>query len=352
MLSSPVDRHPALGRVRKWLLGSPRIVHAARTLYRWPPLTRTRAFRSFIRHRVGAADAALQTVIPRVAIETVLTCNAKCVMCVHSERRMVGIMDMDLFRRMIDELAAWGCQDVCLSIYGEPMVDRRWLERVEIVRAAGMRYSFFSNASMLTESIAKTMLDLGGWTEVNFSVNGLSKAVYEAVMPPLRHERTYANLERFLELKQAHGGDDPRVTISCVALRENFHELRDFQVHWSAVPGVDRVGIGGRTDWNGELVRLDAGQPVRNRLRVVSDDTWHTPCPSLWSSMYVYHDGRVSPCCEDAAARRLIVGDANRDSLRDIFHGPALTELRRDHREDRRKAHAVCGSCHANWPWV
>lgn len=352
MDSAPVDRHPALRRVRKWLLGSPRVVHAARTLYRWPPLTRTRAFRGFVRHRVRAADRALEAVIPRVAIETVLTCNARCVMCVHSERRMVGVMDMDLFRRVIAELAAWGVRDVCLSIYGEPMVDRRWLERIEIVRAAGLRYSFFSNASMLTEATASAMLELGGWTEVNFSVNGLSKAVYEAVMPPLNRDRTYANLERLLALKQARGDGQPRVTISCVALRENLHELRAFEAHWSAMPGVDRVSIGGRTDWNGELVRTDAGQPVRNRLRVVADDTWHTPCPSLWSSMYVYHDGRVSPCCEDAAARRLIVGDVSTHSLRDVFHGPAMTALRRDHREDRRREHAVCGSCHANWPWV
>jgi MoaA/NifB/PqqE/SkfB family radical SAM enzyme len=351
MDSAPVDRHPALRRVRKWLLGSPKVVHAARTLYRWPPLTRTRAFRGFIRHRVGTADKALDRVIPRVAIETVLTCNAKCVMCVHSERRMVGVMDMDLFRRVIDELAAWGVKDVCLSIYGEPMVDKHWLERVRIVRAAGMRYSFFSNASMLTEATASAMLELGGWTEVNFSVNGLSKAVYEAVMPPLNRDRTYANLEKFLALKQAKG-DGPSVTISCVALRENLAELGEFEAYWSAMPGVDRVGIGGRTDWNGELVRRDAGQPVRNRLRVISGDAWHTPCPSVWSAMYVYYDGRVSPCCEDAAARRLIVGDANTHSLREIFHGPELTELRRDHREDRRREHAVCGSCHANWPWI
>lgn len=338
--------------MRKWLLGSPRIVHAARTLYRWPPLTRTRVFRGFVRHRVAAADKALANVIPRVAIETVLTCNARCVMCVHSERKMVGVMDMDLFRRLIDELAAWGCKEVCLSIYGEPMVDKQWLERVRIVRAAGLEYSFFSNASLLTEATATAMLELGGWTEVNFSVNGLSKAVYEAVMPPLSHARVYGNLEKFLALKQAHGRGLPRVTVSCVAVRENVHELREFAAHWSAVPGIDRVSIGGRTDWNGQLVREDAGQPVRNRLRVVADDTWHTPCPTIWSSMFVYHDGRVSPCCEDSAARKLIVGDTNQQGLREIFHGPVLEELRRSHREDRRSEHAVCGSCHANWPWV
>ncbi|MBC8067967.1 MAG: SPASM domain-containing protein [Deltaproteobacteria bacterium] len=352
MGSSPVDRHPALRRVRSLLLRSPAVVQAARTLYRWPPLTRTRPFKRFVMHRVDAAERALPELTPRVAIETVLTCNARCVMCVHSERRMVGVMDMGLFERLIEQLAAWGVRDVCLSIYGEPMVDRQWLDRVRIVRAAGLRYSFFSNASMLTEDVATAMLELGGWTEVNFSVNGFSKAVYEAVMPPLKRERVYGNLARFLELKLAKGGEQPKVTVSCIALRENVHELREYQRWWSAQPGVDRVSIGSRTDWLGELERTDAGQAVRNRLRVVAGDTWHTPCPTLWSSMFVYHDGRVSPCCEDAAARKLIVGDANAASLREIFHGPALRSLREQHAADRRREHAVCGSCHANWPWV
>jgi len=351
MVTVPVDRHPALARVRRLLLRSPRVVHAARSLYRWPPLTRTRAFRAFVFARVEAAERALPTVVPRVAIETALTCNARCVMCVHSERKLVGIMDRDLFARLVDELAAWGVREVCLSIYGEPLVDRHWLERVQRVRAAGLSYSFFSNASLLRDEIAQQMLALGGWSEVNFSVNGLSQAVYERVMPPLRHARTYDNLQRFLARKQAAGGG-PRVTISCVAMRENLHELDAFERFWSSQRGVDRVSIGNRTDWMGQLRRTDAGQPVEHRLRVVDDSVWHTPCPTPWSSMFVYHDGRVSPCCEDAAQRQLVLGDATQQSLRDIFHGEGYRALREQHRADRRCAHGTCGSCHANWPWV
>lgn len=351
MVAAPVDRHPALARVRRALLKSPRLVHAARSLYSWPPLTRTRAFRAFVHHRVAAADRALPEVVPRVAIETALTCNARCVMCVHGERRMVGIMDRGLFQRLVDQLARWGVPEVCLSIYGEPLVDKHWLERIAIVRAAGLSYSFYSNGSLLTEALASAMLEQGGWTDVNFSVNGYSAPVYERIMPPLRRERTYGNLQRFLALKQAAGGG-PRVTISCVAMQENVHELAAFEDFWRAQPGVDRISITNRTDWLGELARKDVGQPVRNRLRVIAEDSWHAPCPTPWSSMFVYHDGRVAPCCDDAALRKLVVGDASRDSLRTIFHGPGMSALRDAHRADRRREHAVCGSCHASWPWV
>lgn len=340
-----------LTRLRRLVARSPAAVALVKKVYRSPWVNRTWAFRRFIRDRVDRADAAVRAgAPPQLWIETVLTCNAKCTMCVHSERKMVGVMTMDLFRRLVDQAAEWGIPSVCLSIYGEPMVDKRWLERVQYVRAAGLTYNFFSNASMLTPELAAAMLELGGWTEVNFSVNGFSKAVYEAVMPPLARERVYGNIERFLELRAAHRGAVPRVVVSCVTLAENVHEIPDYVRYWK--PRVDRVSIADRTDWLGELKKTEKAQPVRGRLRVMDDSQWRTPCPALWEKLYVYVDGRVAPCCEDSALRQLIMGDTNVNTLREIYHGPAYTALREQHRAERRSAHRICGGCGVNWPWI
>lgn len=346
---APADRPPTLRAVRTLMLRSPTVVRIVKNVYRWPPLSNSRPFRWAVGRRIAAADASIAHVVPRVTIETVLTCNARCTMCVHSEKRMVGTMSMDLFRRLVDHCAAWGVQEVGLSIYGEPLVDKHWLERVRIVRAAGLRYGFFSNASRLTEEVAVAMLELGGWSEVNFSVNGFSREVYEAVMPPLSRERVYDNIARFLALRDRYGGG-PKVTVSCVALQENVHELDAFRRYWS--PRVDRVSLADRTDWLGQLAKSDAARAVGRRLRVLSDDVRPQPCPSPWSSLYVYHDGRVAPCCEDAGLRELIVGDARVEELREIFLGERMNALRADHREDRRAGSSVCGRCRVNWPWL
>ncbi|MFZ6177584.1 radical SAM/SPASM domain-containing protein [Nannocystis pusilla] len=340
-----------LSRARGLVARSPAAVALAKRVYRSPRLQQTQVFRRFVRTRATQAEAAVQAgAPPQLWLETVLTCNARCSMCVHSERKMVGVMAMDLFRRLVDEASAWGVDSVCLSIYGEPMVDKRWLERLQYVRMAGMTYNFFSNASMLTPELAAAMLELGGWTEVNFSVNGLSKSVYEAVMPPLSRDRVYANIERFLALRQAHEGAVPKVTVSCVTLAENVHEVPEFVRYWR--PRVDRVSIADRTDWLGELKKTDRAGPVRGRLRVMDDSQLQMPCPAPWRKMYVYADGRVSPCCEDAALRQLILGDTNVQSLRQIYHGPGYTALRRQHLHDRRGEHRICGGCRVNPPWI
>ncbi len=335
--------------LRKRVLRSPTLVRASKDLYRWPWLRRTQAFEWFIRNRVSSADAALTTVPPRVSIETALTCNAKCPMCVHSQQRMVGIMSERLFERLIDDCARLGIEDVCLSVYGEPLVDKHWLSRLAIVRAAGMTYSFFSNASLLSPKIADQMLELGGWSAVNFSVNGFSQAVYDKTMPPLSRDRVYDNIAHLLRAR-AERGRGPEVTVSCVVLEENHHEIEEYTRYWK--DKVERVSIADRTDWLGELKETDKGRGVGRRLRVLATHSDNLPCPSPWQSLYVYYDGRVAPCCEDAAGRKLIVGDANEASLGDIFQGQQMSQLRGCHRDWKRAGDPICGQCKVHWPWI
>jgi MoaA/NifB/PqqE/SkfB family radical SAM enzyme len=40
-----------------------------------------------------------------------------------------------------------------------------------------------------------------------------------------------------------------------------------------------------------------------------------------------------------------VVGDLNKESLRDIWHSPEMNKLRRLHLQGRRRDNAVCGAC-------
>ena len=67
-------------------------------------------------------------------------------------------------------------------------------------------------------------------------------------------------------------------------------------------------------------------------------------CPYIFYSLSINSDGKASLCFLDWA-RRLIVGDAFAESIKEIWNGSALFEYRRMHLEMRRKQHPVCGSC-------
>jgi radical SAM protein with 4Fe4S-binding SPASM domain len=316
---------------------------------RW--LLENPAYQSFILKRVARIDDNVVALKPFISIETILTCNARCVMCVHGEQPMIGTMDEELFRKIVDQAAAMGAKAVGLSIYGEPFADKNFVERVAYVRAKGLSYSLFSNGSLLREDRIKRMLDLGGFESINFSVNGFSKEIYENVMPPLNREKVYGKINDFLKQCLAHPGKKPFVRISCVGLDENRAEQKDYLDYWQSRPGVDHVLIADQGDWLGELsYGQSQDQNAATRGGGVKE-AWLSPCQSLWSSLYVYYDGRVSPCCEDAAARNLIIGDCREEALADIWRGHAISALRAQHRNNQRGGHATCGKCHWNQPW-
>ena len=312
---------------------------------RW--LLQNPAYQKFILKRVARVDDNVARLLPFISIETILTCNARCIMCVHGEQPMIGTMDEALFRRVVDQTAQMGAKSVGLSINGEPFADKNFVERVEYVRSRGLSYALFSNGSLLRQDRTQRMLDLGGFESINFSVNGFSKEIYEKVMPPLKRERVYGNINDFLKQCLAHPGKKPFVRVSSVGLDENRAEQKQYVDYWSSRPGVDHVLIADQGDWLGEMKYgqdLDANTTTRG----VANEAWLSPCQSLWSSLFVYYDGRVSPCCGDAGARNLIIGDCRSDGLADIWHGHAMRRLRAQHRNNQRGGHETC---QWNQPW-
>lgn len=287
--------------------------------------------------------------IKMVVIETILNCNAQCVMCVHSVKKMTGLMPMELFEKLAHDAAESGIEDVCMSFYGEPFVDKKFVERVQILRSLGLRYGFFTNASMMTSDKIGSLFSLGGWDYVNFSVNGFSAEVYEKMMPPLNRDHTYANIDTLLKMKNKLQTSKPNVTISCVKTKENENEITQFLRYWKSQKGVDNVIIADCGDWLGNMDTSAMAVETRGVRR----GEWLAPCPDLWGrGLYVYFDGRVTPCCEDAGSRNLIVGDANTETLSEIFNGENMTKLRSIHKSGNRKSHAVCGRCTWNKPFI
>lgn len=329
---------------REWV-GRP-----VKALVRSRLVTRSPLYQNWVLRRAVSLNDRLPQIKPWLLIETTLTCNASCVMCLHSARDMRGEMSLDLYEKIIREAAAWGIESVSLSVYGEPFADRHWLKRIEIARRYGLKYKVVTNGSILREETINRMFDLGGWQEVIFSINGFSTESYEAMMPPLKRDKIYGNVDRFLEMKRQRNLDEPNVMVSCVVTTINAHERHDYKHYWKSKPGITDVLMADCGSWLGELDMTPL--TINGSLKNVAEQAWLAPCPSPWSQLTVLYDGRVVPCCEDHAARSLIIGDTNRNTIREIFHGPELTTLRQQHMTNRRCDNGVCAKCQLNPPWL
>ena len=101
----------------------------------------------------GAMDLAAGRFPPLVRIETTNACNSKCTICRHCDiQRPIRQMDQSLFTQIVDECVAWGCREIHLHNFGEPLLDNRLEDRVRYAKRQGIAtVKIFSNGSLLSE---------------------------------------------------------------------------------------------------------------------------------------------------------------------------------------------------------
>lgn len=69
-----------------------------------------------------------------------------------------------------------------------------------------------------------------------------------------------------------------------------------------------------------------------------------SPCTELFSGPIVYWDGKVGACgCRDVNARELIIGDANKDHIVDIWFGEEIRKIRAEFLTS--KVRDICRTC-------
>src|SRR5688572_33453368 len=91
--------------------------------------------------------------------------------------RRQGVMDFDLFRKVVDECAALGITHVREHNYGEPFLDKQLVEKVRYAKSKGIpEVGMISNGSLITEDIARGMID-AGLDAINISVRSEERRV-------------------------------------------------------------------------------------------------------------------------------------------------------------------------------
>ena len=130
-----------------------------------------------------------------VQIESTNICNAKCVFCPRDEmHRRQGVMDMELFKKIVDECAALGITHVRVHNYGEPFLDRQLVEKVRYAKQKGIEeVGMISNGSLITEEIARGMIE-AGLDAINISVDAAGKEVFERTRLDLNYDKVIANI--------------------------------------------------------------------------------------------------------------------------------------------------------------
>lgn len=249
-----------------------------------------------------------------VDIETSSLCNLKCPMCYtitdeFKEKVCARLMSEKLFNKIIDEISG-KVYAIRLSLRGEPTLHPQLVDFVKYAKAKEIReVSFLTNGSKLTDDFIKELIHAGvDWITV--SIDGLGE-VYENIRKPLLFENIYQKIKRFKEIKEELNVHKPVIKVQGIwpAIKNHVEEYYNL-----LEPVTDSVAFNPLIDY------LD------HDTDIVYDEDFS--CPQLYQRIIIAADGKALMCSNDEENMN-VIGDLNKESLYDVWHGKKLEDVRK-----------------------
>jgi radical SAM protein with 4Fe4S-binding SPASM domain len=267
-----------------------------------------------------------------VDIELSSLCNLRCPMCYtitdeFKEQVNATRMDWALYTRIIDEIGG-KVPAIRLSLRGEATLHTRFVEAIRYAKDHGIKeVSTLTHGGKLTAVYFKKMVDAGiDW--ITISVDGVG-ATYEQVRKPLKFSDLMSNLREIKRIKDERGLLRPVIKIQGIwpTIRNDPKEYYD-----TFEPISDLVAFNPLIDYLGK----------DSDIEYLDNFT----CPQQYQRLVIGADGRVMKCSNDEENRE-VIGDANRETVHQIWHGEKMQQVRELHKRPRGfMESAVCRKCY------
>jgi len=292
----------------------------------------------------------------QISIESTSRCNSQCITCEHKNmKRAKQDMPMKLYKKIINECSQYKnlITNLSLSFMGEPLLDKNIFKKIKIAKERGIKFvSFICNGSLLTEKRAKRLID-SGIDAIIFSVDGAAKESFEKIRVGLNYEQVVGNIKRLAEMKRRLKSKKPTISVDMVQTKFNEGEAELFKRQWQDL--ADKVVVRPLHVWGGRNIDKELLDYSKNILH--SNNQSRRPCIYLWKSMLISQSGKVALCCVDVECESSY-GDVNKNSIKDIWQGERLKELRKLHLDGKFNKISLCSRCNfylakeISWWWA
>jgi MoaA/NifB/PqqE/SkfB family radical SAM enzyme len=285
-------------------------------------------------------------------IETTNACNMRCEMCPRTTMmtRPIETIDRKTFLRVVDQLepfedAKWqewerfveteygiGKTDMSenhfflyiipkiiqLHGYGDPLLDRNMPEYVRILSEKGM-YSYFScNPANINIKKMRTMLE-NGLDYIKYSIETVDDVLHKKIRGKASDfSKSYEKIQELLRIKKENGYKTTIIITMLNLNRQN--QMREYELLEKAFDGLD-VYI---------YLKSEDQQWYRQDYHGTNSVHWSEYCKHPWMSMTIKSNGEATTCMEDFN-NEIVLGDAGKESLADIWNGERYRKLRMDH---------------------
>lgn len=285
-------------------------------------------------------------------IETTNACNMRCEMCPRTTMmtRSVENISKETFVKVVDQLkpvsadlwARWEAfvekeygiaktdmsenhfflyiipKVIQLHGYGDPLLDVNMPAYVKLLSDRGF-YSYFSCNPANIDINRTVEMFRNGLNYIKYSIETIDDTLHKKIRgADSDFSQSFKKIEKLLEIKKA---ENFKTTIIITMLNLNRRDQKeDFERLQEAFRGKD-VYI---------YLKSEDQQWYRQEYHQTSSVHWSEYCQHPWLSMTVKSNGEVAMCMEDFD-NEIVLGNAQVESLADIWNGEKYKKFRLDH---------------------
>jgi sulfatase maturation enzyme AslB (radical SAM superfamily) len=253
-----------------------------------------------------------------VDLELSSACNLNCPMCYTTTdefKKNVSRMnlDLDLFKKIVDECASYKSHySLRLSWRGEPFLNPHALDMILYAKKKGIKeVSTLTHGGFLDPEKFEKLVDLGvDW--ITISTDGVGEE-YEKIRAPLNFKEHVEKIKQYNEIKRKRGVTKPIIKIQGVwpAIEKGAEEYYE-----TFSPIADQVAASPLLDF----LRMDTQREYLDNFT----------CPVLYERLTIGSNGKAYLCYNDEMGS-VVVGDTQKETLHQIWHGKKLNDARKIH---------------------
>ena len=254
---------------------------------------------------------------PYLLIEPVSTCNLRCPFCFQVDKSFtrkpyMGVMKLELFKKIIDEANELEIGAVTLASRGEPTMHKKFTDMLEYLNRKENIFEIKTNTngSFLNEKICHSIFK-NNITQVVISADHYLKKNYERLRLGSNFEKTVKNVDMLFNIRKNYYPDSiTEIRISGIDNERNL-DRKKFKEFW--IRRCDHVTAG---------YPLERWNTYANKTHPNIND----PCENLWDRMYIWFDGKVNPCDADYKSN-LSYGNFNNESIKKIWNDKIIVNV-------------------------
>jgi len=289
-------------------------------------------------------------------IEPTNWCNFKCTFCPRNNDDFINYvgsfchMDLKLFSKILNEAKQFPEKIKVIRLYylGEPLMHPNFIPMLKMLIAADIteRIEISTNASLLTKELTEKILNVtqnfNGLLYMRYSIYSVipskNKKITKSFISP---EIIYSNIANFQQRRNAL---KVKNVITYAKMLDSYDDENiKFLNLYNKI--VDEAMIEQPHNWDSEDKRnLLADVYSSEQIEQINSLKMPKVCSFLFTTMCVLSDGTVVSCCIDWS-RKNVIGNVLKNSLKEIWNGEKLKNLRLLHVKGQRSMLSACKYC-------